>query len=246
LLAEGQGSKAKDRAYGRKWFAWSMQFNRGSYSLRTHRQLPLAGFLSSWPACPPWGLMRDGVCWAHQPLVHRTFVLGGFALLLAPTLRAADAEEGAYQMQGGKDYLTLVGYVRLLPTLQERDYKGEPGDGSSSRGGRKASLPRAAALLPTLTAGDFKRGPDTRSGKRGNGRNLPTELGQGLAPTLVASDWRPGCSTLKDDTTRPLRDRLKTSGGALNPKWTEWFMGWPIGATELPPKETGKYRFKSL
>ena len=33
-----------------------------------------------------------------------------------------------------------------------------------------------------------------------------------------------------------------TSGGALNPKWAEWFMGWPIGWTELKPLATGRFR----
>jgi hypothetical protein len=29
-------------------------------------------------------------------------------------------------------------------------------------------------------------------------------------------------------------------GGKLNPNWTEWLMGWPIGWTDLKPLETDK------
>ena len=38
-------------------------------------------------------------------------------------------------------------------------------------------------------------------------------------------------------------DGLATAlGGSLNPAWCEWFMGWPIGWTELPASETDKCR----
>ena len=31
------------------------------------------------------------------------------------------------------------------------------------------------------------------------------------------------------------------NGGALNPTWVEWLMGWPLGWTDLKPLETDKY-----
>ena len=31
-------------------------------------------------------------------------------------------------------------------------------------------------------------------------------------------------------------------GGRMNPTWTEWLMGWPLGATELKPLEMDKYQ----
>lgn len=31
-------------------------------------------------------------------------------------------------------------------------------------------------------------------------------------------------------------------GGALNPPWVEWLMGWPIGWTDLKPLGMGKFR----
>jgi DNA (cytosine-5)-methyltransferase 1 len=30
--------------------------------------------------------------------------------------------------------------------------------------------------------------------------------------------------------------------GPLNPEWTEWLMGWPIGQTALKPLATDKFR----
>lgn len=29
--------------------------------------------------------------------------------------------------------------------------------------------------------------------------------------------------------------------GLLNPEWAEWFMGWPMGWTELAPLEMDKF-----
>jgi hypothetical protein len=31
-------------------------------------------------------------------------------------------------------------------------------------------------------------------------------------------------------------------GGKLNPMWTEWLMGWPLGWTDLKPLEMDKYQ----
>ena len=52
------------------------------------------------------------------------------------------------------------------------------------------------------------------------------------------------------DSRHALRDRGKGNlgeqvsglhnGGKLNPVWTEWLMGWPIGWTDLKPLETDK------
>jgi hypothetical protein len=32
------------------------------------------------------------------------------------------------------------------------------------------------------------------------------------------------------------------AGGSLNPTWTEWLMGWPLGWTDLKPLGTDKYQ----
>jgi hypothetical protein len=52
------------------------------------------------------------------------------------------------------------------------------------------------------------------------------------------------------DSRHALRDRGKGNlgeqvsglhnGGKLNPLWTEWLMGWPIGWTDLKPLEMDK------
>jgi DNA (cytosine-5)-methyltransferase 1 len=47
----------------------------------------------------------------------------------------------------------------------------------------------------------------------------------------------------KDSTTDRGKHNLgEVVGGKLNPTWTEWLMGWPLGWTDLKPLETDKFR----
>ena len=39
------------------------------------------------------------------------------------------------------------------------------------------------------------------------------------------------------------KKKNKDVGGKLNPTWTEWLMGWPLGWTDLKQLETVKSRF---
>jgi len=50
------------------------------------------------------------------------------------------------------------------------------------------------------------------------------------------------------ETNAPSESNLHTptlaaqAGGALNPTWVEWLMGWPLGWTDLKPLEMDKYQ----
>lgn len=59
-------------------------------------------------------------------------------------------------------------------------------------------------------------------------------------PTPLARDWKSGSKATKQNS-RPLSEEV---GGALNPEWVEWLMGWPIGHTESKLWGTGKSRSK--
>lgn len=77
------------------------------------------------------------------------------------------------------------------------------------------------------------------------------ETGCGLWPTAKAS-IRGDCPSERLRRTpdlpsaikmRPLPDGSPPSqNGQLNPEWVEWFMGWPIGWTELKPLGMDKFR----
>jgi hypothetical protein len=74
-------------------------------------------------------------------------------------------------------------------------------------------LTLAVARLPTLTVcGNYNR----KGASKTSGDGLATALKNGEDANL--------------------------NNGPLNPEWCEWFMGWPIGWTELRPLETDKSR----
>lgn len=107
-----------------------------------------------------------------------------------------------------------------------------------------ASLNRRQYTLPTLIASDARR-----SGNRpGDGLwSLSDRLGvtkkcakTKQMPTLAATDWKSPYSSkgLLDQIakrSKPLRDMLPAYAGGyvINPDWAEWYMGWPVGWTNI-------------
>lgn len=66
-----------------------------------------------------------------------------------------------------------------------------------------------------------------------------------LLPTLtVCGNYnRKGASpTSGDGLATALKKIQQGVGGPLNPTWCEWYMGWPMGATELKRLETDKFQ----
>lgn len=58
------------------------------------------------------------------------------------------------------------------------------------------------------------------------------------APT-VQDAKNNGAPSQMERNTKPLNAEI---GGALNPNWVEWLMGWPIEWTDLKPLETDKFQ----
>ena len=71
------------------------------------------------------------------------------------------------------------------------------------------------------------------------------ENASGLLPTPTKRDWK------DTGSAEALRRQVKNGhqatlgravGGALNPTWVEWLMGWPIGWTDSQPLAMAKFR----
>jgi hypothetical protein len=61
-----------------------------------------------------------------------------------------------------------------------------------------------------------------------------------LWPTPTAQDAKNnGAASQMVRNTKPLNAEV---GGALNPMWVEWLMGWPLGWTDLKPLETDRFQ----
>ena len=73
-----------------------------------------------------------------------------------------------------------------------------------------------------------------------------SEKESGFLPTVTRRDYRSDKCSQETMDKRNAHPRGKTLpwvlGGLLNPGWTEWFMGWPIGHTALKPLATDKFQ----
>jgi hypothetical protein len=75
-----------------------------------------------------------------------------------------------------------------------------------------------------------------------SGRPITTALADAVKmwPTPTAQDAKNnGAPSQMERNTKPLNAEV---GGALNPTWVEWLMGWPLGWTDLKPLETARFR----
>lgn len=111
---------------------------------------------------------------------------------------------------------------------------------------RSWGLAAYAKLWPTPTSSLADKGGriTPRKGREG-GTLIEALSARTVWPTPLASDWKSHSPAKNAKNSRPLREQIGASdGGALNPAWVEWLMGWPIGHTESKHWETAKSRFK--
>lgn len=99
---------------------------------------------------------------------------------------------------------------------------------------------------PTLVASEMDRGNYQRDrGQKGKERLTLKGLVKSLecTPTLTARDHRSGMASEATHAkrSRPLNEFVQwmepssgRGGGKLNPRWLEWYMGFPDGWCEIP------------
>jgi hypothetical protein len=93
-------------------------------------------------------------------------------------------------------------------------------------------------FLPTLTVnGNYNR----KGSSNTSGDGLVTALKK--MPTLCSRDWK-DTGTSNAERNRHTPPLAVHAGGPLNPNWCEWYMGFPVGFTELKDSATPKSRYK--
>jgi hypothetical protein len=111
----------------------------------------------------------------------------------------------------------------------QRDSRGRPG------------LQMAARMWPTPAARDWKDTGESQGTRKSP--NLGTMVHRTPlwpAPTASTGGPEPDGKTGRKLVTQV--QQKTQAGGALNPTWVEWLMGWPIGWTDLEPLATDKFR----
>jgi hypothetical protein len=146
--------------------------------------------------------------------------------------------------RGGKLYLLPKSAHRtcardsgsLLPTPTANTYGSNQGGAAGRTGKVLYSLESMAkrGMFPTPNSRDWKDTGVTQGNRKSP--NLGTVVAR-MYPTPTKSSANGAGSHGTGG------DNLQTViGGKLNPTWVEWLMGWPLGATDLKPLETDKYR----
>jgi hypothetical protein len=190
-------------------------------------QLSLLGDLdSSSPTWPTAGSMRNGVCYRQQEWEPRT---SGDESLSWPTPHGM-SKDGRSNGPSGNELGHAVNQSLRWPTPRTTGLDG----GSNSR---KAA--KARGMWPTPRATDDRAsGPGAndeallRRAASGWGLNLSEAVQVRTrfpTPTVQDAENNGGPSQSKRNTP-PLN---AVAGGALNPTWVEWLMGFPLGWTDL-------------
>jgi len=228
-------SKTSD-GYGTTSPGWFAKWDHSLCSWKTSRLSLLAEDSDSFSArWPKQGSMRNGECWARQPLGPPT---AGTVFSSWPTPTSADSRSsGGYNPSWGHgSTLTDVAvrqaaetHGQLWATPRAREggpdlAKGKRGR-HQPRGSMSPSLTTQAVLWATPTARDVKGAFGNHS--RG-GQDLPFQ-----AREFHSGPPRPATPTDGAESSQPM---------VLNPLFDEWLMGWPLGWTESTRSATASYR----
>lgn len=252
--ARGQESPESVVACGENLPASFAKWDPDTSSWRTHQYSLLGGLESFSETWPRWGMMRGGESFQLPTpsglLALRAWITSesesGSSL---PTPQASDNRDRGNldnpsiqrRIALGKQ-LNLSMVVKRLPSIRKSD---------SERGGRgdliqavRGNPNKHWARLQTPTVQDAN-GRDRHNQR--DGSVILSLLGEcRRMPTVVSTSKSGGWCGLDGGSharaTMTEQEIKELTGGSLNPEWTEWFMGWPIGWTDLAPLGTGRLR----
>jgi hypothetical protein len=225
---------------GVRWRELSVKYDQDLSSWRTHQCLFQEVLEESSLTLPRWGLMRNGELSERTTPEHLTNEIeSGFWPTPRSSERAAQMTMknviNRIQKSGYHSNLEEAVALEMWPTPTANNYEQtdldkllERRERIKSQGinGNGFGLTLANAVLieerktwATPTASEVRQGWQDRSrGKKGQQESLSTQV------------------------IKEAGGREATSGLHLNPDWTEWLMGWPIGWTDS--KQLGTDRFQ--
>lgn len=215
------------------------RYDRVSHSWKTPQCSLLEGldeFSETWPK---QGMMRAGRAYQQQIAARPT--AGKEYGFLLPTPTRHDSHKAhpsdLYGREGGPSLLQAV-LKFPTPTAQDSKTRSNP-----SQMKRHSPPLSAVVMFPTPQVADkqfaYKQTPESIA-KRAERHQLNLAHVVQLLPTPTCQDAKNnGSQSQKERNTPPLNAVV---GGALNPTWVEWLMGWPLGWTALKPLETGKFQ----
>jgi hypothetical protein len=253
-LEEARVLPASDRDSGASSpasFAW---YDPDTHSLKTAQCSLFEDSMSSSVTLPRWGSMRNGRLY-QQPIPVRR--IGESASGSWPTIRSTDGDRG-----GRGDLIQAIrgnenSHYKLWPTPVAHD-DGKTPEAHMRMKARMKGGPRHVptsltvmvkgierGMWPTPTSSDHKGAATVEAVRqwKTRGRNLPEAALTFPTPTSTDHKGSSRSGQRRGQLTDPAMGAVPT-GGKLNPQFSEWLMGWPIGWTALKPSATAKSRNK--
>lgn len=207
-------------------FAW---FDHEARCWRTWQRCLVEGWTSFSGTWPRSGMTRNGIAYRRAPLVPLTAETEYGSCL--PTPEASNTKAIALRSNGRSPR----NFLAPIPTPR-------PCSGLRSSGANRTEILRALEEWPTPRATDGSHGGRVTPRKGRQGGNLvEAAVSARTFATPTSRDWRSGKASPETlaKNSRPLSEQI---GGALNPTWVEWLMGFPLGWTALDASATPSSR----
>jgi hypothetical protein len=209
--------KADDPNHGAASEAGIMKRLEKGQSIRLQDQVNHPGLFRT----PDAGCARGAQSkerFAESQEKHRLLTLNDQVAHLFPTPRATDGDKGTRSAEGARKELDrghgvdLGSHVQIFPTPTIRGNYNRKGTSPHSGDGLATAVsrmePDGTEMLPTPACNDAKNCNPPSQGAE-NGRHSERQNTPGTTQLNVVA------------------------GGALNPSWVEWLMGFPVGWTDI-------------
>lgn len=236
---------------GVKCTGYLAKFDLGSRSWRTAQCCFLGvsdEFSETWPKS---GMMLSGQCWALTTSELHTNENGygssqrtpdGISFFHTPCTGGLDGGSNSRKALS-KRFLTPMASEGLRSTLSLKTlaehWRIKPKSNLSEQIAFETAFP-----TPTVSGNYNRKGASNKSGDglASYVAKFPTPRTKGLcggSGSYEALQTLTERGTISDAERRSM---AAGNGGALNPTWVEWLMGWPIGWTDLGASATDKCR----
>jgi hypothetical protein len=258
------GLTEKNPACGNTWRESLGRYDPSTHTLKTAQCSLFEDSTKSSPTLPRWGSMRTGELFRQQTLVRPT---GATESGLLPTPLASNTK-AHHLRSGGRPARS---YLIPTPTAHpDAPNHGSNSNGPHNllEVARTGWNPEMVWPTPTVCGNYNRKGASTNSGDglatavatwptpmasdnrpRGTQHSTSRRTALGKQVGLEAMvKWSTPTAHNAKETNAPSESNLHTptlaaqAGGALNPTWVEWLMGWPLGWTDLKPLEMGKFQ----
>jgi DNA (cytosine-5)-methyltransferase 1 len=243
LLEKEQELKEKDQECGRRWQGLLAKYDPNTHSLRTVQCSLLEDLNECLQTWPRWGSMRNGECF-QQPMLEQTTKEKEFGLSekipnnidFFHTPNTTGMDGGSNSRKALKKRLAETPSGNW-PTPTCADIYTDNMKSTQQKAGsmHSVSLSQAVQMWPTPTVGCVEGGEQSE--------RVEKTLGGGYILRKLNKPNMTYGAKLSDAVLYEEKKSQNLVGGKLNPNWTEWLMGWPIGWTDLKPLETDKSHF---